>query len=310
MSEKRDEGHPSGGPAAVDVAIDAMRHGDVIVAGPGAHGIALWLAEHFNRNFDAYDRAIDAVYDTTHVGGPLYHHILDGQHTLWGALHAVSGVSSSDSLLREAVEAGEHLLRDTFSVSGLNPLLTKDTFDAVASVGSHFGLTRAYLADALTLNGAEVIGGGLALAGVLLAGRRPGGEALAGLGGAYTVSALVSANPLLLGIAAASMAVAVHRSGAPDRRSILVAGGKGALVSGSALLASGLVGGPAWLGVSTAVLTGILVRSALRQPDAAAAWARQTATKARDLLGRARARVAALEIDLGLDGIRGGGRHG
>lgn len=89
----------------------------------GSYTLASWSAEKFNHNFDDYDRAIDAVYNSTHVGGSSYHHLLDGQHSILGAFQAVKDVKTDDSFVTEFLQAGEHLLRDTASISGVNPFL-------------------------------------------------------------------------------------------------------------------------------------------------------------------------------------------
>ena len=50
-------------------------------------GIEQWFTR-FNVNKDIYDSAIDSVYNATHVGGSQLHHIVVGQHTIWGAFKA------------------------------------------------------------------------------------------------------------------------------------------------------------------------------------------------------------------------------
>ena len=35
----------------------------------GQHSLAQWLAGRYNQNFDEYDKAIDSVYNQTHIGG-------------------------------------------------------------------------------------------------------------------------------------------------------------------------------------------------------------------------------------------------
>ena len=255
-----------------------MRHADVLLAGPAAGGLAGWLAENFNRNFDAYDKAIDAVYNATHIGGSQYHHLLDGQHTIWGALEAVKDVRPDDSFATELFQAAEHLFRDSLSVSGINPFLSPGAFEQIASVGEAFGVSRPYLADALTFNGPEMFGGGIALVASLVAARQPDPACFSNLSGAYVMSALASGNPLLIPIAAGGLAFALYKT--EDKKRVLVQGGKGALVSGSALLVSSLVGGPAWLGCVTAILTGVAVKYTLDHPDKALKRARRVAADA------------------------------
>lgn len=257
---------PSGW-SPLDAALETLRQADVLLAGPASGSLATWLADNFNKNFDAYDRAIDAVYNATHIGGSRYHHLLDGQHTIWGALEAVKNVSPNDSFARQLTEASEHLLRDSMSVSGINPFLSPSAFESIAGFGESLGISRAYLADALTINGPELLGGAVALAASLAIGRHGDPSRLSYLSGAYVVSALSSGNPLLLPIAAGGLAYSLRQSA--DKRTVLVEGGKGALVSGSSLLMASLVGGPVWLGCATAVLTGVAVKYAIDDPSRA-----------------------------------------
>jgi hypothetical protein len=240
---------------------------DSFLSGAGEHGVASWLATTFNHNFDAYDRAVDAAYNGTHVGGSAYHHLIDGSHSLWGALKAVHDVSADDGFAREFLQAAEHLLRDTASVAGVNPFHSLDpaTFNQVADAVGTFGMSKAYLADALTINGPELLGGGIALAVSVVLARRPSPTALSAISGAYLLSAVAAANPFLLAVAAGGLAYALRSKG--TRAECLVSGGKGAIASGSALLVAGLLGGPWWLGAIAGAATAICVRSALARPE-------------------------------------------
>lgn len=287
MSSDGSRRRPHGGndSAALDAALETFRQADVLVAGPASGGIASWLATQFNHNFDAYDRAIDAVYNATHVGGSAYHHLLDGQHTIWGALEAVQGVQADHSFAADLVQAGEHLLRDTMSVSGVNPFLSPSAFESMAAAGDALGISRAYIADAVTLNGAELLGGCIALAASVVVGRKADPCKLSSLSGCYVISALASGNPLLLSIAAGGLTYSLLR--AENKKEVLVQGGKGALVSGSALLVSSLVGGPVWLGCAAAVLTGITVKYALDHQDRALRRVEQVTSGAAVLLKQA-----------------------
>jgi len=242
---------------------------DAVIAGPAAHPMSSWLADTFNHNFDQYDRAIDAVYNATHIGGSKLHHIVDGQHSILGAFEAVKGVSPDDSWATEVCQAGEHLLRDTMSRSGINPFfsLTPDQYSTIANAAEAVGVSRAYLADALTVNGPELFGGAIALAGSVIVAKKADPSALSTLGGAYLTSAIVSANPLLIPIAAGSLAYAVIESGSV--KEVAVEAGKGAFVSGSALLVSSIIGGPAWLGCIAGAMTAIAVKQCVDNPDKA-----------------------------------------
>src|SRR5439155_9642470 len=132
-----------------------------------------------------YDRAIDRLYNLSHVGGSHYHHLLDGQHTVWGAFHAVQHVHVDDGWLTHMGHALEHLARDTMSVAGINPFfsLSPAHFDGLAVAVAHLGISKPFLADALTENGPELLGGSVALVSALLMARRAAPERLSRFSG-------------------------------------------------------------------------------------------------------------------------------
>ncbi|WP_309119844.1 hypothetical protein [Paenibacillus sp.] len=235
----------------------------------GSHSLAQWMAAKYNHNFDEYDKAIDAVYNETHIGGSQYHHLLDGQHSLWGAYRAVRDVRTDDSFVTELAQAGEHLLRDAASVSGVNPFFSLDSnsFDRLAAAAAPFGMSKPFLADALTVNGPELLGGSVALAASLMMGNNADYGRLSRLSGAYLVTSLVTASPLLLPVAAGGLFASLR--GAEDKAQAMRQAGKGAIVSGSALMASSLVGGPVWLGCLAAVGAAVAVQHLLDRPDKA-----------------------------------------
>lgn len=235
----------------------------------GSHPLAQWMAENFNHNFDDYDRAIDAVYNSTHIGGSSTHHLLDGQHTILGAFGAVKDVSVDDSFAKEFLEAGEHLLRDTASVSGINPLISFDSkhWEKLVDFASTQGISRTYLADALTVNGPELIGGVLAvLSGAVMVKKKDPGS-ISKLSGTYLVSSLASANPLLVPIAAGGLVYSLSNTG--DKMGTLKQAGKGAITSGGSIMVGSLVGGPIWIGCVASVCAAMAINYSLDNPEKA-----------------------------------------
>lgn len=234
-----------------------------------SYSLSNWMADKFNHNFDEYDSAVDSIYNSTHVGGSQYHHLIDGQHSILGAFEAIKGVHTDDSFLKEMLESGEHLLRDTASVSGINPFfgLTPQQFESLSETVKHIGISKPFLADALTINGPELLGGTIAIAATLMMGNKPDPSRLSILSGAYITSALSSANPLLLPVAAGGLVYSIYKS--DSKRATTINAGKGALVSGSALLVGGLVGGPVWLGCLTSMCTALSIRFLINNPEKA-----------------------------------------
>lgn len=255
-----------------------------VVGGEQGHELAKWLADKFNKNFDAYDSAIDAVYNQTHEGSATYHHIVDGQHSVWGAFSSVQDVKVDDSWASELGQAAEHLVRDVASVSGINPFFTlsPEQFSKIGSLlNDNLGIPKAFLADALTINGPELLGGSIALIASIMMGRKADPSRLSYFSGGCLLSSLISANPMLMPIAAGSMAYAIYK--AENKKQILLTAGKGSIVSGSALLVSSLVGGPAWIGCVAGLMTGIAVAKAIENPEKAFAYTRKLVEPARNI---------------------------
>jgi len=240
-----------------------------MLAGGLGHQFAQWLAHNFNENFDAYDKAIDSVYNNTHIGGSLYHHLIDGHHSIYEAYQAVRDVSPDDSFFRELYEASEHLFRDMLSVSGINPLfsMSQETFNKISDWLSSLGISKMYLADALTVNGAEILGGVLSIVPFLIARKRPSKSMMAYLSGSMSLCAVASGNPVLLPAAAYGIYKSA-KEGEMGWNSLIYHMGKGAIVSGSVIAISSL-GAPAWLGITASLATAIAVKTGLTAAESA-----------------------------------------
>src|SRR5439155_19928147 len=279
----------------------AVVSGEGVLAADGigqpGHTLAQWMAHRYNHNFNEYDRAIDHAYNTTHVGGSHYHHIIDGHHSIWGAFHAVQHVHVDDSWLTQMGHAVNHLAHDTASVSGINPFfsMTPDHFDRVAVMVGHLGISQPFFADALTANGPELLGGSAALISALLMARKVPPERLSRFGGGCLLSAAYSANPLLLPIAAASMVYAIRH--AEDKRPIFIQAGKGGLVSGSAILVSTVLAGHGLLTCIAALMAGVAVSKSLDNPAAAFERARKLVEVGGHVFREAASGLRALRAD-------------
>ncbi len=66
--------------------------GDAALGSGSGHALAQQLAAAINTpNSTVYDKAIDSVYLSTHTGGSQLHHLVDGQHDIFGAFEAAPG---------------------------------------------------------------------------------------------------------------------------------------------------------------------------------------------------------------------------
>ncbi|WP_420445010.1 hypothetical protein [Candidatus Poriferisodalis sp.] len=216
-----------------------------------------------------YDKAMDAVYLETHMGGG-FHRLFDGGHTISGAFKAASEASADDTLIQETLGAIQGLLRDVSTPAGL-PLATWDkaTYDAVAeSLKSTFGIPKSWLSELVTYDAADVLGGTVGAVSVIFGWNRADTETFARLAAGIGMSAAVSVNPLLMPVSVVALARAFHKANSSNEYIELAEGGlKGAFATGSSLGAVALVGvagGPAGVALLVGVTAGVLAHTATK----------------------------------------------
>lgn len=236
-----------------------------VLATDVAGDIAGWFADKFNTNSNIYDSAIDSVYNSTRVGGSTLHHLVDGQHSLWGAIKAARDASPDDSFLDEVGGALEHLARDTASKSGINPFFSMEpaAYHRFAEgVQDTLGVSKSWVADALTFNAPEVVGAGLGVIPLALGWNRLGTERFSELTTSMAIASAVSANPLLGALTLVSGARTISKMRAEKGAFLKTVRGmaRGALVTGVTVGVSRAIGGPVLLGLAAGVGAGILAR--------------------------------------------------
>jgi hypothetical protein len=233
--------------------------GNAALATELSDSLARWFAGKFNYNHNIYDRAIDSVYNSTHVGGSAFHHIADGNHTLWGALRAAHNARSGDSFLDEVGGALEHLARDTCSVAGIPFFSMK--METLQGLSKTFGVSTRYMGDMLTFNAPEVLGAGLGVIPLALGWNKLGTERLAEMATTMTAAAMVTANPLLLGVGLVACSRAVSKLRSEGSAGEALRGiGRGAVTTGAAVAASTLIPGPALLGAAFGIGAALAAR--------------------------------------------------
>ena len=228
--------------------------GDAALGGAAGHGVAQQLAEWINTaNTTAYDKAIDSVYLSTHVGGSQLHHLLDGQHDIFGAFEASARALPNDTLWQELMGTAGHLGKDLFSVSGL-PVVSLDPAgyaSASSWLQEHLFIPKHWLGDLLQINGLELFAGVLSSAAVVMGCQQADVRQLAELASAGGLAGVLSANPIGLcaAVVALAMACKVQRAGDPA-------------LAGAGLTALGLGGGllPALGAVALSATLGMYVR--------------------------------------------------
>lgn len=145
-----------------------------------------------------YDRALDAEYLRTHIGGGS-HRLFDGGHDLWAAWTRVKSASGDDSFIEEVAGYAGALWKDLTTTNGL-PVVTWDQagFERFAErLESIPGVSKAWIYDAVSYDAFEVLSAGLGAVGLIFALQKDDLTRLSELLGSVGVVALITANPIM-----------------------------------------------------------------------------------------------------------------
>ena len=215
-----------------------------------------------------YDKAMDAQYIATHIGGG-QHRLFDGGHTIIGAFRAGHSASHDDNIIQEALGTMQGLLRDVSTPKGL-PLANwnRETYQRVAeTLDSKFFIPKSWFEDLNTYDAAELLGSAIGIVAVIFHWNRGDTEEFAKLVGGMGLSAVFSANPLLLIVTVVAMARAFHIARRSGEYEEFVDGQiKGVAATGATIGAISLVGvasGPWGVALITGLVVGILVNRAM-----------------------------------------------
>ena len=216
-----------------------------------------------------YDKAMDAQFLATYIGGG-NHRMFDGGHTIPGAIQAVRYALPNDSIVEEATGFLQGVFRDMTTTKG-PPLANWDkaTYDQAASFfESQFSIPRDWFYDLNSYDSAELLSGVIGLVATVLSWNRTEIEDFSKLVGGMGVSAVMSANPLLLVVTAIAFAKAFHKARrAGDYADFVDGHFRGGIGAGTTLAAVsqvGVVGGPAGVALLVGLSAGILVNKATK----------------------------------------------
>ena len=220
---------------------------DPVLGSASGHGLAQRLAELINTpNTTVYDKAIDSVYLSLHTGGSKLHHLVDGQHDIFGAFEAASKALPDDSLWQELMGTAQHLGKDLFSVSGLPVVsLEPGQFHAMSSwLNEHLHIPKDWLGDMLQINSLELFSGVLSTAAVVVGCKQKDVKKLAELAAASGLAGTLAANPISMCAAAIALTMAwkQQQEGSDGlKRGLLVGAGTSgaAMATGTAVAALG-----------------------------------------------------------------------
>jgi len=146
-----------------------------------------------------YDKALDAEYIKTHIGGG-HHRFFDEGHDLINAWQKVREASDVDSFTQEVIGYASALWKDAVTPMGL-PFATfdKQTFDIWATKVTDLipGMNKEYLYDLLSFDVMEIFSTSLGAVGILFCLKKDDQEKLSGILGAMGIQSIISANPIM-----------------------------------------------------------------------------------------------------------------
>ena len=256
------------------------------------------LANAVKGSATLYDKAMDAQYLATHIGGG-NHRLFDAGHTVVGAFKAVRDALPDDSIAEEAFGYVQSMFRDMTTRKGL-PLATWDkaSYEQVAAyLQEHFRIPKEWFYDLNSYDAAELLGGTIGVVSMALCWNRADTETFAKLVGGMGLAAVRGANPLLLIVTVVALARAFHKAHQSGDYAAAADGAlKGALGTGATLAATAQVaalGGPAGLALLAGVCAGVLAHHVSKDVKVARIGrfaAERARAAAREVGGRARRR--------------------
>ncbi|MDE0507448.1 MAG: hypothetical protein OXI17_02290 [Gammaproteobacteria bacterium] len=255
--------------AATSLADGLLGTAQGLLASSLATDLSALLASTVSGPTTIYDKAMDAEYLQTFIGGG-NHRIFDGGHTIAGAWQAVQDASPDDTIIQEAMGFLDAMFKDLVTPKGL-PIANwdKETYDLVSGfLQSNFGIPKDWFYDLNNYDAPELLAGTIGATALVLSWDERDTEKFAKLVGGMGVSAAISANPLLLTVTIISLARAFQKAELADENEKAVDGLlKGGIGAGSALFAASQVavfGGPAGMALLAGLSAGMLANRATK----------------------------------------------
>ena len=224
-----------------------------------------WLQDMVSGRSTIYDKAMDATYNATRIGGG-DHRLYDGGHSLVGAFQAVRDASPDDSLFEEAAGLLQALARDATTPRGL-PLVSwdQDTFNGLTDSLGRVGIPREWVKDMVSYDAAEVLGASVGVLAIALNWNNDDVEQFAQIVGGMGLAAVVGANPLLLMVTVVALAKAYHTARKTgDWKEFTDGLARGGICTGAVILVTSMVGGPAVVVLLTGICVGVVAQRASR----------------------------------------------
>lgn len=236
---------------------------NAILASDFGSNMDSWLGKMFNEGIPSvYDKAVDAVYNQTHIGGGHLHRLFDGSHTPWGMWEKVQGAKPDDSLTEEVAGYVSAFWKDLSSPVGIPVIdMSPESYHRTADyLSSAFSIPRTWFADMLHVNATDVIGSSIGAIAVTMNWKEADQKRFARLVGSLGISAIAKANPALAIVTMAAAAKSYNDARKTDAYADCIDGlVKGGVGTGVFLATASAVGGPAFVGVLAGMCVGTAV---------------------------------------------------
>ena len=231
-----------------------------------------WLTGLLASPATIYDKAMDANFLATHVGGS-YHRLFDGGHSLLGAIKAGHNASPYDSIIQEAAGTVSAIFHDFVTVRGI-PFFTWDkaTFDGVTGMlETNLHIPKSWFYDLNTINATELLTASIGAFALILNWNNEDREAFAKTIGSTAIVSVIGANPILMVFTLAAVAKSFTDARREGNYTEFVEGlAKGGVVTGVVIASASLVGGPVYVGLLAGICTGVVANKVMNKVDGAA----------------------------------------
>ena len=151
-------------------------------------------------NPNAYDDAVDAIYNETHIGGG-NHRLFDESHTLGGIFEKVKGTYQDDSFLQEVIASVSVWFKDVTTPSGMPfvNVYNKNHYDHSAQWMSDNipGASKQWFYDLHMYDVFEILTTTLGAVGAVFFFKKEDYKKLNELLGSMSILSILSANPLM-----------------------------------------------------------------------------------------------------------------
>ncbi len=240
---------------------------NAILASDFSREIEHWLDDAITKGAPSiYDKAVDYVYNTTHIGGGKLHRLFDGSHTLSGMWDKVHGITDKDGPVEEIIGYFNTLWKDLATPVGI-PLSTwsKESYHEVAGyLKETFDIPKDWFSDLLHVNEVELIGTTIGTIAVALNWNKKQVEQFAGIAGSLGIASMASANPALAVVGLVTLAKAfVDARQEGGYRKVVVGFSKRGVGTGAILATAVAIPGPGWVGIVAGMCVGSVVRKTM-----------------------------------------------